>query len=64
MELQILYSYKENQFKEKNIITITAIIIIIIVVILINIIIIIIIVYCPSLVPTMFEVLWDQENTI
>ena len=55
---------QKNVFEEKNIITITIIIIIIIIVINIINFIIIIIVYRPPLVPTLFEVLWDEENTL
>ena len=64
VELQTLYPYKKKFFKEKNIITITIIIIIIIILVIIINIIIIIIVCRPPLVPTLFEVLWDEENAL
>ena len=68
VELQILNSYKKNVYEEKNTITIIIIIIIIIIVIIIVVIIInfiiIIIVYRLPLVPTLFEVLWGEENTL
>ena len=59
---------QKNGFEEKNTITIIIIIIIIIIVIIIVVIIInfiiIIIVYRLPLVPTLFEALWDEENTL
>ena len=59
---------QKNVYEEKNTITIIIIIIIIIIVIIIVVIIInfiiIIIVYRLPLVPTLFEVLWDEENTL
>ena len=66
VELQILNYYKKYVYEEKN--TITIIIIIIIIIIFITIVVIIInfiiinILYRLPLVPTLFEVLWDEEN--
>ena len=56
-------------YEEKNTITIIIIIIIIIIIVIIIVVIIInfifiIIVYWPPLVPTLFEVLLDEENTL
>ena len=62
------FPHKKNVYEEKNTITIIIIIIIIIIffIIVVNIInfIIIIKVYWLPLVPTLFEVLWDEENTL
>ena len=59
---------QKKKFKEKNTITIIIIIIIIIIVIFIVVIIInfiiIKIVYQLPLVPSLFEVLWDEENKL
>ena len=68
VELQILNSYKKSVDEGKNTITIIIIIIIIIIVIIIVVIIInfiiILIVYLLPLVPTLYEALWDEENTL
>ena len=57
-------NYEEKNTITINIIIIIIIIVIIIVIIIINFIIIIIIVDRLPLVPTLFEVLWDEENKL
>ena len=68
VQLHILNSYKKIFQKKKNTITIIIIIIIIIIVIIIGVIIInfilIIIFYWLPLLPTLFEVPWDEKNTL
>ena len=68
VELQILNSYKQNVYEEKNTIAIIIIIIIIIIIVIIvdtimNFI-IIITGYRLLLVPTLFEAVWDEESTL
>ena len=65
MKLQILNSYNNKKvfMREKKTITNIIIIVIIIVVIIINFT-IIIIVYRLPLVPTLYEALWDEKNTL